>query len=354
MNRIALFLPNWVGDVVMATPAVRAVRERYPAADLLAVCKPYVADVVAGAPWFRDVIRFDKGGPPDQRFWPVARRLRAEKIDAALLFPNSFRAALLARVGGCGKVIGFRRYGRGLLLSSPRLTATTDRWGRFVPSPVIDDYNRLAVALGTAATGHRMELFTTPADEAAADAVWQRFGLGRYPRVVCLNPGAAFGAAKFWPGDSYAALARMLVQRTGAGVLVLCGPAERDLARRIAESCRSPHVFSLADSALSLGLSKAVLRRADLLVTTDSGPRHFAAAFDRPVVTLFGPTHIEWTETYFSKAINLQKRVPCGPCQRRVCPLDHRCMTGLTPDEVFAAASGLLTRHPLPEVRRAG
>lgn len=354
MNRIALFLPNWVGDVVMATPAVRAVRAAYPAADLLAVCKPYVADVVAGAPWFRDVIRFDKGGLPDQRFWPVARRLRRERIDAALLFPNSIRAALLARVGGCGKVIGFRRYGRSLLLSSPRLTAVTDRRGRFVPTPVIDDYNRLAVALGAADPGHRMELFTTPADEAAADAVWRRFALGRYPRVVCLNPGAAFGAAKFWPGDSFAALARMLVQRTGAGVLVMCGPAERELARRIAETSRSPHVFSLADTPLSLGLSKAVLRRADLLVTTDSGPRHFAAAFDRPVVTLFGPTHVEWTETYFPKAINLQKRVPCGPCQKRVCPLDHRCMTGLTPDEVFAAASGLLGRYPLPEVRRAG
>lgn len=356
MNRIALFLPNWVGDVVMATPAIRAVRDAYPAADLFAVCKPYVADVVAGAPWFRDVVRFDMGGPRDQRFWAVAGRLRRERIDAALLFPNSFRAALLARVGGCGTVIGFRRYGRGFLLSAPKLDAKTER-GRFVPTPVIDDYNRLAVALGAADPGHRMELFTTPADEAAADAVWQRFGLGRYPRVVCLNPGAAFGAAKFWPGDSFAALGRILAQRTGAGVLVLCGPAERDLARRIAETSRSPNVASLADTPLSLGLTKALVRRSDLLVTTDSGPRHFAAAFGRPVVTLFGPTHIEWTETYFEKAINLQRKVPCGPCQRRVCPLDHRCMTGLTPDAVFAAASNLLTRFPLPlaaEVRRAG
>jgi heptosyltransferase-2 len=356
MNRIALFLPNWVGDVVMATPAIRAVRATYPAAELLAVCKPYVADVVAGAPWFRDVIRFDKSGRSEQRFWAVARRLRTERIDAALLFPNSFRAALLARLGGCGRVIGFRRYGRGFLLSAPKLDAKTER-GRYVPTPVIDDYNRLAVALGAADPGHRQELFTTPADEAAADAVWQRFGLGRYGRVVLLNPGAAFGAAKFWPGDSFAALARMLVQRAGAGVLVLCGPAERDLARCIADTSRSPHVHSLADSDLSLGLTKAVVRRADLLVTTDSGPRHFAAAFDRPVVTLFGPTHLEWTETYFPKAANLRVAVPCGPCQRRVCPLDHRCMTGLTPDAVFAAAAGLFGRFPLPqaaEVRRAG
>jgi heptosyltransferase-2 len=101
-------------------------------------------------------------------------------------------------------------------------------------------------------------------------------------------------------------------------------------------------VYTLADQPLSLGLAKACVRRANLLVTTDSGPRHFAAAFDRPVVTLFGPTHIAWTETYHPRAVHLQKPVDCGPCQRRVCPLDHRCMKLLTPAEVFAAACGLL------------
>ena len=93
---------------------------------------------------------------------------------------------------------------------------------------------------------------------------------------------------------------------------------------------------------LSLGLTKACVRRADLLVTTDSGPRHFAAAFDRPVVTLFGPTHIEWTETYHPRAVHLQQKVDCGPCQKRVCPKDHRCMLRLTPEEVYTAAEGLL------------
>ena len=89
-------------------------------------------------------------------------------------------------------------------------------------------------------------------------------------------------------------------------------------------------------------------------MTTDSGPRHFAAAFDTPVVTLFGPTHIAWTETYFAQAVHLQKQVDCGPCQKRVCPLDHRCMTLLTPDEVFAAAQGLLARYPPTGSRHAG
>ncbi|MBA4062191.1 MAG: lipopolysaccharide heptosyltransferase II [Isosphaera sp.] len=342
MTRIALFLPNWVGDVVMATPAVRAVRAAFPAAGLVAVCKPYVADVLAGAPWFREVIPFDKRGPRPQRVLGVARRLRATRPDAAVLFPNSFRAALAARLGGCRRVVGFARYARGPLLTD-RLHHTTDTRGRFVPTPVIDDYNRLAVALGTADPGHRMELFTTPADEAAADAVWERFGLRRYGRVVALNPGAAFGAAKHWPAASFADLARSLAGRLGCAAVVLCGPGEREAARAIADASRSPHVFPLSDTPLSLGLTKAVVRRADLLVTTDSGPRHFAAAFGRPVVTLFGPTHVAWTETYHPQAVHLRTPVPCGPCQQRVCPLGHhRCMRDLTPAEAFAAAARLL------------
>ncbi|MBY0456833.1 MAG: lipopolysaccharide heptosyltransferase II [Gemmataceae bacterium] len=348
MDRIALFLPNWIGDVVMATPAVRAVREAFPAAALVAVCKPYVADVLSGAPWFDRTILADKEGTADRRFLAVARQLRAERLDAAVLFPNSFRVAALAYLAGARRIIGFSRYARGWMLTD-KLYAETDSLGQFVPSPTLLAYNRLALKIGTPDPGHRMELFTTPADEAAASAVWDRFGLARYPRVVALNPGAAFGAAKHWGTDHFASLARALSHRLGAGVLVLCGPAERTLAREIADLSRSPHVFPLSDTVPSLGLTKALIRRADLLVTTDSGPRHFAAAFERPVVSLFGPTHIEWTETYFSKETCLQKKLPCGPCQQRVCPLGHhRCMRELSPTEVFDAVERLLAQHALP------
>jgi heptosyltransferase-2 len=181
--------------------------------------------------------------------------------------------------------------------------------------------------------------------------VWERGRLEDYSEVICLNSGAAFGAAKHWPSAYFADLACRLAEERGSGVLVLCGPKESAIARDIATRARHPNVHALSDLTapivpdgprLSLGLTKACVRRADLLVTTDSGPRHFAAAFDRPVVTLFGPTHIEWTETYHPRAVHLQKRVECGPCQLRVCPLDHRCMLRLTPEEVYSAAEGLL------------
>jgi heptosyltransferase-2 len=191
-----------------------------------------------------------------------------------------------------------------------------------------------------------MAVYTTDSDEAAVERLWQCWALEEGSSVVALNPGAAFGSAKHWPTDSFAQLAQRLARELGAKVVVLCGPAERNMARQIVQQSRHPGIHSLAAEPLSLGLLKAFIRRADLLITTDSGPRHFAAALDRPVITLFGPTHIAWTETYHPKAIHLQQAVACGPCQRRVCPLDHRCMRELSPEQVYQTALTLLARYP--------
>jgi heptosyltransferase-2 len=347
--KIAVFLPNWVGDAVMATPAVRALRERFAGAHLIGVMRPYVAGVLEGLPWLDSVLFLDGGGPWSCRWPAVAASLRRENVDSAILFTNTFRSALTAWLGRCRQRVGYVRYGRRFLLTD-RLEPKRDPRGRLMPSPVIDAYNRLVERLGCADPGYRMELATTECDEKAADRVWRQGRLDTRPEVICLNPGAAFGSAKYWPAESFIGLAQRLVDERGSGVLILCGPAERDLARRIATETRRRGVHALADHQLSIGLTKACVRRADLLITTDSGPRHFAAAFGRPVVSLFGPTHIAWTETYYAKAIHLQEKVPCGPCQLRVCPLDHRCMKDLSIAKVFDAASQLL---PLPARRSA-
>jgi len=346
---IAVFLPNWIGDAVMATPALRALRNHFAEARLIGVMKPYVADVFAGGDWF-DELLFANGGPWSQGVLSVAWQLRRRHVELVVLLSNTFRSALMAWLGGCRRRIGYARYARSLLLTDA-IPPIRDDLGRLKPSPVLDAYNRLAEVAGCPRPTHLMELFTTSADERAAEQVWKAGNLGNFNEIICLNPGAAFGAAKHWPSSYFATLARRLAEERGSGVLVLCGPNERELARDIVTQACHPNIHSLADltapaiadgPGLSLGLTKACVRRADLLVTTDSGPRHFAAAFDRPVVTLFGPTHIAWTETYHPRAVHLQKKVDCGPCQLRVCPTDHRCMTRLTPEEVYSAAEGLL------------
>jgi heptosyltransferase-2 len=340
---LAIFLPNWIGDAVMATPALRALRQHFAGDRIIGVMKPYVAGVLEGGDWFDEQL-LHNGGSWRQSVPAIAWQLRRRDIRLALLFPNSLRSALVAWLGGCTRRIGYIRYGRGPLLTDG-LLPRRDAHGRLLPSPIVDAYNLLAEQAGCPKPTRRLELYTTPRDEAAANQVWRQTGLDAHAEVVCLNPGGAFGAAKHWPAEHFAVLARELADRRGCGVLVLCGPSERGMASRIVALAHRRTVHSLSDYPLSLGLTKACVRRANLLVTTDSGPRHFAAGFDRPVVTLFGPTHIAWTETYHAKAVHLQKQVDCGPCQRRVCPLDHRCMEGLTPAEVFEASLELLTRH---------
>jgi heptosyltransferase-2 len=349
--KIALFLPNWVGDVVMATPALRAIREHFADAYLIGVLKPYVAGVLDGLTWLDRLIFRDTKGPWSRRMPVVIADLRRERPDLAILFTNSFRSGLMAYLSGCRRRVGYARDGRSALLTD-RLEPVRDSSGRLAPSPAIESYNRLVVQVGCPQPGYQMELTTTFRNERAADTVWRQTGLHAYPEVVCLNPGGAFGSAKHWPADYFAELARLLVERRGCGVLVLCGPAEKEMANEIVRQARHPAIRFLGDHPLSLGLTKACVRRADLLVTTDSGPRHFAAAFNRPVVTLFGPTHTGWTETYYPQAVHLQKQVDCGPCQLRTCPLDHRCMKLLTPLQVFTAAQDLLARR-LPQ-RGAG
>jgi heptosyltransferase-2 len=341
--KVVVFLPNLIGDTVMATPCLRALRRALPGAAITAIVKPAVAPTLDGNPWLDAMTLLDHRSPDrSHHARAVARRLRLERPDVALLLPNSFRSALVAWRGGCPRRVGYARGGRGFLLTD-RLVPPRDAQGRFVPAPAVEYYLRIAETIGCRADSPRLELFTTEADESAADRAWDALGIAPGAAVVTLNTGGAFGPAKSWPTPYFSELARRLATERDATCLVLCGPSERENARAIARGARHPRVVSLADQPLGIGLSKACVRRSVLLVTTDSGPRHFAAAFGVPVVSLFGPTHIAWTRTYHPHAVHLQQPVPCGPCQRGVCPLGHhRCMTELRPDRVFAAAARLL------------
>jgi heptosyltransferase-2 len=341
--KLVVFCPNLIGDTVMATPALRALRDGFPGATILGVIKPQVAPTLDGTPWLDGLIGFDpKARDRRVRTAAVWRRLRDERADIAVLLPNSFRSALLAWSAGIPHRVGYARGGRGVLLTD-RLEAPRDARGRRLPVPAVDSYLALVRRLGCRVGSVRTELATTPDDEAAADRAWALLGLAPGVPVVCVNTGGTYGPAKSWPSAYFAEVARRLAAEDGVRVMVVCGPSERAAAREIASQAVHPGVVSLADFELSIGLTKACVRRSSLLITTDSGPRHFAAAFGVPVVALFGPTHIAWTRTYHPRAVHLSQPVPCGPCQKGVCPLGHhRCMTELKPEAVLRAARRLL------------
>jgi len=341
--KIGIFLPNWLGDVVMATPALRAMRRHFgPRARLIGIMRPYLADVLRGTDWLDEQWYFDpRGKSSDAGHWSLIRKMRKEKLDVALLLPNSMRTAVVARLGGAKERIGYSRYGRGPLLT--RKLHSPQAHGLSTPCPMVDYFLRLSEAMGCPPESRRLELATTPDDEASAGLVWERLGLRRDGRVMTFNSSGAYGSAKLWPAEHFGPLAQRVAAELDHDVLVMCGPKERGIARAIVEHAAHPRVFSMAAQTLDIGTAKACIRRARLMVSTDSGPRHVAAAFGKPVITLYGPMPPVLGENPTVLAIDLRLYLECIGCQNRVCPLGHhRCMRELTPDMVFSEIARLV------------
>jgi heptosyltransferase-2 len=341
--KIALFLPNWLGDLAMATPMLRAMRHHFgPDAHLVGIMRPYLADVLNGTNWL-DEQWFYNPRDKDRNLhsWALARRMRQEQFDVAVLLTNSLRTAFVAWLGGAKERIGFVRYGRGLLLTGKLYPRWKGR--RLLPYPVVKTYMELAEAVGCEETSLQLELKTVEADEHSADKVFKQLELRTDGRVIALNSSGAYGAAKLWPVEYFGELAQQIADQLDYDVLVMCGPKERDIARQIVFLADRSRVVSMADSPMDFGTAKACIRRCRLMVSTDSGPRHVAAALGLPVVTMFGPILPAWSENPTQKATNLILDLDCIGCHKRTCPLGHHlCMRDLTVASVFDAVRKLL------------
>ncbi len=373
---ILIVLPTWVGDFVMATPALRAVRRRFPDVKITLLAEENLADLIRGGDWMDEVI-----------FWPPRNRrsilhrtyrrligsLRSRRFDLALLLPNSFRSALLARLVGAKRRVGYDRDGRGRLLTD-RIAASdagarrfTSRsrlgphaplrsrlgfWSRFgfwsrlglhgPPRPIVEHYADLVEAIGCDRPGDSLELFCTTDCDGAVQGRLETLGIADHRPLVVISPGAKYGAAKCWMPERFAAVADRLIEGDAAAVVVTCGPGEESIARAIGDAMqRGGFVFD--QPRLSLGELKSLVARCNLLICNDAGPRHLAKAFGAGVVTIFGPTHPEWTATSYPAERIVRIDVDCGPCQKRECPPGHlKCMTGVTVDAVLSAAVELL------------
>jgi len=310
-------------------------------------------------PWADQFITYRTGkthSKTGKGLFDLATRLRSAKFDLAILLPNSFKTALICKVAGIPRVVGYERDGRGFLLTD-RLLPVKDR-GKFVPTPIIKSYLGIASYLGSSHRDLKMELFVTPSEVREAEEVLARCGLDSttfrpafsgQPPMILLNPGAQYGAAKCWRPEYFAELADRFIDEQNATVMISAAPKERPIVESIKRYMRHA-VIDLSNKGMTLGSLKEIVRRCDLMVTNDTGPRHIAAATNVPVVTIFGPTFPEWTEIYYPLEKQVAVKVFCGPCQKKVCPLDHRCMTRLSPAMVHAAGLELLGRTRQPAV----
>lgn len=344
---ILIVLPTWVGDFVMATPFLRAVRRGFPSARITLLATPNLADLIDGGPWADDVSFLPvrrAGSTSEVHTDSCVKRLRDARFDWAIVLPNSFRSALTAWRIRAKRRIGYDRDARGLLLTD-RMPVKNRLRGlrpRYAPLPLVEYYADLAEALGCDRPDDQLELFRTPDADASLAEKCRTLGVPPHQPRIVISPGAKFGAAKCWSPQRFAETADRMIRQWGATVLVTCGPGEEPIARQIRDAM-TQRAYVFDEPRLSLGEMKSLIADADLLLCNDAGLRHFARAFDVPVVTVFGPTHPEWTRTSYARERIVRIDVDCGPCQQRVCPLGHlKCMSGVTVDMVFSAAEELL------------
>lgn len=347
-DRILVRAPNWLGDVVMATPLLRVVRETWPRAHLALLVAPGGAAVLEGLPWFDEVILFRKKDfhRGARGMFRLAGELRGGRFDLAICCPNSFSSALALRLAAIPRRIGWAYGGRGFLLTE-RLVPEM-RGHRRVPRPMPEYYLDLARRLGCEVLSEQTELATTPAGEDEAERFLAARGAASGAPLVGLNVGASFGPSKLWHAPGFRGVTEALRRARGMRPIVLCGPGEESLGREI-EDAVGGNVVRTSDVTLSIAGLKAVVRRLALLVSTDTGPRHFGIAFDVPTVCVMGSTDPRMTDqpATRSEVVRLAPLLDCMPCHEKVCPLvHHRCLADLGPDPVIAACDRVLAMPP--------
>jgi heptosyltransferase-2 len=331
-------MPNWIGDLVMATPVLSDLRAAYPQASITAMCRTPICELLADDGAINELFCFTK---PSNNFLrredkrDIIAKIVAGKYDLGILLTNSFSSAWWFWQGKVGRRVGFSAHCRRFLLTDP------------VPLPKekmhqVDFYKKLLEPLGISRSNTAPRLSVSIKEvEASKQLLYQR-GYVRGKKLIGINPGAAYGTAKCWPPERFRALAEKLLEEQGLFLLFFGDPSSAVLVKDICQGLPE-RVMNLA-GVTSLRELACLIKDVDLLVTNDSGPMHIGAAFGVPLVALFGSTDEEWTGPYGQKEAVINKHVSCSPCFKRVCPIDFRCMTGITVEEVAAKVHAQLKR----------
>jgi len=336
-QKVLIWLPSPLGDAVMATPALRAFRTLYADADITFIAGGFTRQILSGCPFG------DRWIEPEKSLPAMVKKLRGESFDTAVLLKNSFGSALAIRLAGIGRRIGYARDGRGLLLTD-RIAPTREH-GRFKPAPMVDYYLKIAEHLGAKNASRQPELTVEPNDRTALLEALPFLNELNGPLAV-LVPGGAFGPSKMWPVERFAQLADALQQRYNAASVISIAPIQKeiDIAEAICRQAASGPVH-LGKTPLSGGALKALIERADLVITNDTGPRHIAIGLNRAVISLFGPNNPEWTQTGHTKEVQIVGRAACVPCDKPVCRAErHLCMESITVEQVLEAAGQFLAK----------
>jgi heptosyltransferase II len=338
--RILVRAPNWVGDAVMAIPALETIRRAHADDEICLLARPVVADLFSGQPFADRILQIDFRG--SHRGWlgreKLIAELRKEKFEAAVLLQNAFEAAWLAWRADIPERIGYARDARGPLLTKAiRLPQVGE-----IPKHESHYYLELMRRAGWSEASPvipPIRLLVTDTARAGAESALRSAGARESAWRFAIAPGASYGAAKCWPPERFAMLADRLISECGADVIFFGTSGEKEIAARIRSHMKS-HAISLVGETSMRDLA-ALFASCSAFIGNDSGAMHVAAAAGLPVIGIFGSTDPEGTAPVAEQFTLIRESVSCSPCFLRRCPVDHRCMERITVDSVFTAAMQL-------------
>lgn len=324
---------NWIGDAVMTTPALGAVRKFFPTSKITVVANPIVAELFLDHPDCDHVLIFDKNGEHKGKFGFLrfCSLVRKNKFDLAILFQNAIEAAIMTFLAGIPRRAGYCSDGRGFLLTHSVPLGREDKLLHHT-----DYYLNMVRKVGVPAENTPLKLSCSDSEYQWTEDV---MGQGAW---VAVNPGAAYGEAKRWFPDRFARVADQLQTEFNVRVLLTGGNNEIHVGSDI-ENVMVKKPLNMIGKTTVRQLM-ALLSRCSLVVTNDSGPMHIAAAFGVPIVAVFGPTDHTTTSPLADNARIVRKEFSCSPCLLRECPTDHGCMEANTAEDVLAAARLLLKK----------
>ncbi|HKW34249.1 MAG TPA: lipopolysaccharide heptosyltransferase II [Candidatus Acidoferrum sp.] len=340
--KILIRATNWVGDAIMALPALRAVRGRFPEAEIAILARPYVADIYRDQEICNQLIAYNSQGKHagilgGER---LAAELCAQKFDVALLLQNAFDAAWLAWRAGVPERIGYARDGRGFLLTKP---IPVPRASEIPPHERFYylELLRRAGWIDSLPEESFIALNVSESSRRRAEEFLSQSCVRPDSLRIAIGAGASYGSAKCWPPSRFAELANRLQAESAADVILFGTSAEAAVTQAISSELRRPPI-DLTEKT-SIADLPALLSQCHLFIGNDSGAMHVAAGVGLPVVAVFGPTDPYGTAPATPRCTIVQQKPYCSPCFLRHCPTDHRCMRAITAEMVEAAVKPWLS-----------
>ncbi|MBW8002769.1 MAG: lipopolysaccharide heptosyltransferase II [Planctomycetes bacterium] len=336
-EKILVWLPSPLGDAILCTPALRAIRQHFESCEIYFFAKEVVREVLSPSSFCDHWLGVESDSPLS-----IAAELKKHKFARAIVFKNSFASGLAVFLARIPVRVGYCREWRGMFLSD-KLHASKLSSSKFKPTSMVDYYLAVASWLGADTSERNLELLVDLEEERGLMEVLPAISESIGP-IVIIVPGGAFGPSKCWASERYSRVADWLIDNYNATVVVSVAPveAEKKIASEIVSKSRNK-VINLGEKPISLGKLKALFSIADLVISNDTGPRHIAIALGRKIVTLFGPNNPEWTETGYENEIKIVGEAPCVPCDKPTCDKgEHLCMESISVEAVCRTAKKLL------------